>query len=159
VKVFSRQRSPISKTALLFGKFPVFARSFPGKSSKYGATVEWYWQGKQRYREEKLSKCQFLNHRSHQGLHWDRTRAYAVRDRHQACVMPRPDTYTRRFATADSKANTKHIKSTARPLPIRTATHGCTATHKYDGIRILKSSLTAPFLPTTIDFIPSHGCS
>jgi len=94
-------------------------------SSKYGAMVEWYWQGKQKYREKKLSKCQSLNHRYHHGLHWDRTRAYAVRDRRKICVMPRPDTYTRRFATADSKTNTKHMKSTARPLPIRTATHGC----------------------------------
>jgi len=58
-----------------------------------------------------MSKCQFLNHRSHHGLHWDRTRAYAVTDLHTACVMPRPDTQTRRFATAGSKANTKHMKS------------------------------------------------
>jgi hypothetical protein len=65
-------------------------------------------------------------------------------------------THTRLFATAHSKADTKHMKSTARPVAIGCHIHVQARRYTYG---IFKSSFTGPFLPTTTDFIHSYGCS
>ena len=83
---FPVQCSPMYGRALLFGKFPGFARlSFWEEEhvdeDEYRAVVEWYWQGKTELLGEKPVPVSLSPPQISHGLAWDRTLASAVRGR------------------------------------------------------------------------------